>query len=157
SGQEVTAARLAAIHLAGQAVKGLLIARIRSRVIGVVLALVLVGGGLGAWQVFAHRASPANPSAAPPPADQTPAPRGAVPVGDGKVAQLEAPALIAGPMALIRGKVLGAAGHTVPFAAVTALVRRPFRPGEDGLRDEVVAQGQADEQASFRLRVPAHF
>jgi hypothetical protein len=51
--------------------------------------------------------------------------------------------------------VLDAAERAVPLATVTALVRRPFRPGEHGLRDEVVAQGKADEKGNFCLRVPA--
>src|SRR5262249_34330735 len=69
----------------------------------------------------------------------------------------EVPVQVAEPTVLIRGKVVDAAGRAVPFATVTALVRRPFQPGEHGLRDEVVARGQADEQANFRLHVPAHF
>src|SRR5262249_30202183 len=103
--------------------------------------------------VFAHRPDSTNPSPAPTLVDEAPA----VPVGGGKVAQPEVPAQIAGPTALVRGKVLDGTGRAVPFAAVTALVRRPFHPGEHGLRDEVVSQGKADEQGNFRLRVPAHF
>src|SRR5262249_28548946 len=79
-GQEVVAAtpavaNPAAIHLAGQAIKQMLVAQIRTRVIGVVLALTLPVGGLGIWQVLAHRADPANPSSFAPPANETPAPR----------------------------------------------------------------------------------
>src|SRR5262249_25887324 len=80
-----------------------------------------------------------------------------VPLGGGKIAQPEVPAQTDGPTTLVRGKVLDADGKPVPSATITALVRRPFRPGEHALRDEVVARGQADEQANFRLRVPAQF
>src|SRR5262249_1731903 len=124
-----------------------------SRALGILLALVLLGGSLGAWRMFAPRTDPANPGVITLPADEPPA----APVGGEKVAQPEVPAQTDGPTALVRGKVLDADGKPVPSATVTALVRRPFRPGEHGLRDEVVARGQADEQANFRLRVPAHF
>jgi hypothetical protein len=100
---------------------------------------------------------PANPGVITLPAKEATDTRDAAPVGGGKVAQPEAPAQTDEPMALVRGKVLDADGKPVPSAAVTALVRRPFRPGEHALRDEVVARGQSDEQANFRLRVPAHF
>src|SRR5262249_37024782 len=161
-GQEVVAATPAAANpvaakLAGLAIRGMFIAQIRRRIVGVVLALVLAGGGLGAWQVFAHRSDPADPGVITLPANEAPDTRDAAPVGSGKVAQPEAPAQADGPLALVPGKVLDGDTKPVPFAAVTALVRRPFRPGEHGLRDEVVARGQADEQANFRLRVPAHF
>src|SRR5262249_53371357 len=135
------------------AIKGMLIAKIRNRALGIVLALLLAGGGLGAWRGFAPRTDSANSSPVPTLGDEGPAVGG----GDGEGVQAKAPAPIAGPTALVRGKVLDAAGHAVPFAMVTALVRRPFQPGEHGLRDEVVARGQADEQGEFRLRVPADF
>src|SRR5262249_28735069 len=61
------------------------------------------------------------------------------------------------PVLPVAGRVLDADGKPLPFAAVTALVRRPFQPGEHGLRDEVLARGQTDEQGNFRLRVPADF
>jgi RNA polymerase sigma factor (sigma-70 family) len=152
-----TAANPVAAKLAGLAIRGMFLAQIRTRMIGFVLALVLAGGGLGAWQVFTHRAAPTNQSAASPPANEAPALPDAVPLGGRKAAQPEAPAQTDGATALIRGKVLDASGDAVPFAAVAALVRRPFRPGEQALRDEVVAQGKADEQGEFHLRVPAHF
>src|SRR5262249_28324975 len=151
------AANPVAAKLAGLAIRRIFLAQMRTRMIGVVLALVLVGGGLGAWRVFAHRPDPANPGVITLPADEVPDTRYAAPVVGGNIAQPEAPAPSDGPMALVRGKVLDGDGKPLPSAAVTALVRRPFRPGEHGLRDEVVARGQADEQGDFRLRVPAHF
>src|SRR5262249_2815178 len=103
-------------------IRAMLIAKIRSRAIGIVLALVLAGGGLGAWQVFAHRSDPANPGVITLPADDTPDTRDAAPVVGGKVAQPETAAPTDGPTALVRGKALDAEGKPVPFAAVTALV-----------------------------------
>jgi RNA polymerase sigma factor (sigma-70 family) len=155
SGRETTAASSAATHLAGLALKGMLVAQVRTRVIGVLIALVLAGGGLGAWQILAHKSDSANALADPPPANEAPVARDAAPVGDMEVAQPETAAPINGPTVLVRGNVLDAAGHALPSAEVTALIRRPFRPGEHGLRDEVVARGRADEQGSFRLLVPA--
>src|SRR5262249_9965331 len=160
-GQEVvagtsTAANPVAAELAGLAIRRMFLTQIRTRMIGVVLALVLAGGGLGAWQVLAHRAAPANPSTVAAPANETPVPREGASAVREKAAQPEVGPKVAEPIALARGKVLDAAGKPVPFATVTALVRRPFRPGEHGLRDEVVARGQADEQGAFRLRVPAY-
>lgn len=67
SGRETVAASPAATHLAGQAIKAMFVARVRGRVIGVLLALGLAGGGLGAWQVLAPRLDPASPAATPPP------------------------------------------------------------------------------------------
>src|SRR5262245_28105778 len=65
-GQEVVAgtsvaANPVAAKLAGLTIRGMFLTQIRTRIIGVVLALVLAGGGLGAWQVFAYRSEPANP------------------------------------------------------------------------------------------------
>jgi hypothetical protein len=156
-GQQSVPAISAASHLAGLAIKEMFVAQVRNRVIAVVLALMLAGGGLGSWQVLTRGRNPANTSAATPPANDAPAPGDAAPVAGGKAAEPEALAQADGPTALVHGKVLDAAGHTVPFATVTALVRRPFRPGEHGLRDEDVARGQADQRGAFRLRVPAHF
>src|SRR5262249_48367687 len=78
-----------------------------------------------------------------------PAPHAAAPVGR-KAAEPKAPAQVAEPTALICGKVLDAAGHPLPLAAVTALVRRPFRPGEQALRDE----GASD--STSRSGKPSH-
>ena len=50
SGQQAVAASPAAIQLAGQAIKESFVAHIRKRAISVVVALVLAGGGLGAWR-----------------------------------------------------------------------------------------------------------
>jgi RNA polymerase sigma factor (sigma-70 family) len=155
SGQKAAAVSPEAIYLAGQAIKEVVVAQIRKRVIGVVLALTLAVGGMGAWQIYAHRADPTSFSSAP--TYEAPAARDSAPPARGTVARPEAPVQGDESTALIRGKVLDAAGRMVPFAPVTALVRRPFRPGEHGLRDEVVARGQADEQGTFRLRVPADF
>jgi RNA polymerase sigma factor (sigma-70 family) len=157
-GQEAVAATGAAANpvaakLAGLTIRGMFLAKIRTRMMGVLLALVLAGSGLGAWRIGTFVPDTANSGIITLPADEAPA----VPVGGGKVVEREMPAQTAEPMALVRGKVLDAAGHAVPFAEVTALVRRPFRPGEQGLRDEVVTQGKADEQGMFRLHVPAQF
>src|SRR5262249_29157204 len=133
SGQEAAAASPEAIHLAGQAIKQMVVAQLRTRVIGVVLALTLAVGGLGAWQLFAHRADPASFSSVP--TNEAPATRDTAPTARGKVTNREVPVQVAEPTVLIRGKVVDAAGRAVPFATVTALVRRPFQPGEHGLRD----------------------
>jgi RNA polymerase sigma factor (sigma-70 family) len=57
----------------------------------------------------------------------------------------------------VTGVVRGAAGAPVPGAAVVVLARRPFGPGERGLRDEVLAEATADAAGRFRLRVPDDF
>src|SRR5262249_31144709 len=107
--------------------------KLRSVLGGLVL---LAGGAVGLTAVFISRPA-TDPTAEPPSVNQAPAPRVAAPV-DRKVARPEAPAQTDGPTALVCGKVLDAAGHALPFATVTALARRPFRPGEQALRDEVV-------------------
>src|SRR5262249_6575572 len=84
-GQQAVAANQEAIHLAGQAINQIFVAHIRKRAISVVLALVLAGSGLGAWQLFTRRTSQANPSAAPPPANEAPVARDTAPVGGRKV------------------------------------------------------------------------
>jgi len=49
------------------------------------------------------------------------------------------------------------AGRSVPGATVTALVRRPWAPGDRGLRDEVVARTVTGPDGRYRLDVPADF
>src|SRR5262249_55587302 len=155
AGVASTVANPVAAKLAGLAIRGMFLTQIRTRIIGVALALLLAGGGLGAWQALVYRAAPRDPAPGPAPADATPVSREDAPVVREKMAGPETLVPIDGPTTFIRGKVLDGVGHPLPFATVTALMRRPFRPGQHGLRDEVVAQGKADEQGTFRLRVPA--
>src|SRR5262249_2544602 len=72
SGQQAAAASQAATHLAGQVIRATLTAKIRSRAIGITLALALVGGGLGVWQVVTPRADPTNLGVMSPPMDEAP-------------------------------------------------------------------------------------
>ncbi|WP_227254541.1 sigma factor-like helix-turn-helix DNA-binding protein [Frigoriglobus tundricola] len=46
--------------------------------------------------------------------------------------------------AVLRGRVTDAAGRPVPRASVEALVRRPWLPGDRGLRDDTVARATTD-------------
>src|SRR5262249_22118146 len=62
-----------------------------------------------------------------------------------------------GVTAVLRGQVLDAEGRPVAHAEVTALARRPFRPGDYGLREDVLRAGRADKRGRFRLTVPADF
>jgi RNA polymerase sigma factor (sigma-70 family) len=157
SGQEAAAATSAATGLAKLAINGMLITQMRTRVVAIVLALILAGGGVGAWQAFAPKPDTGIPLSAPPSPDDALATRDGPPVARKKVAELDEPPKVAGPTVVVRGKVLDAAGRALPLATATALVRRPFRPGEQGLLDEVVARGQTDEEGVYRLRVPARF
>jgi hypothetical protein len=75
SGQEATVASPAAVRLAGQAIKGMFVAQVRNRALGVVLALVLAGGGLGAWQMLTRGTDLANRTSASSPANEPPTPR----------------------------------------------------------------------------------
>jgi RNA polymerase sigma factor (sigma-70 family) len=113
--------------------------------------LLLVGGTAGLTVALVARPAAEPVARGTPPSGQPRPPRPAVP----RAAPLLDDPLH--PMLPVAGRVLDAGGKPVPFAAVTALVRRSFRPGEHGLRDEVVAQGKADKQGAFCLRVPAHF
>src|SRR5262249_9855163 len=111
SGQQAVAASPEAVHPAGQALKQLIIAHVRQRATSFALALALAVGGLGAWQVFGHRAARANSVVTSPSANEAPATRDAATVAREKATDPEAASKIAGPVALVRGKVLDAAGH----------------------------------------------
>ena len=69
----------------------------------------------------------------------------------------EAPAEAAKPHTAIAGVVRGPKGEPIRDAAVVALARRPFGPGERGLRDEVIATATTDATGRFTLRVPDDF
>lgn len=58
------------------------------------------------------------------------------------------------PHTTIAGTVRGAAGEPVPNASVVALARRPFGPGERGMRDEVLATALSDSAGRFRFDLP---
>jgi RNA polymerase sigma factor (sigma-70 family) len=117
----------------------------RAKLWSALIALVLVvSGAAGLAMVLIGQ--PNEPNAPPALAVDHPAPTPVGVVDDPLRPQLP-----------VAGRVLDANGRPMPFAAVWALVRRPFRPGEQGLRDEIVAQGRADEHGEFRLDVPANF
>ncbi|QJW96883.1 sigma-70 family RNA polymerase sigma factor [Frigoriglobus tundricola] len=59
--------------------------------------------------------------------------------------------------AALTGRVTDAAGRPVPGASVSALVRRPWLPGDRGLRDDVVAQVTTGADGRYALAVPADF
>ncbi|QJW99445.1 sigma-70 family RNA polymerase sigma factor [Frigoriglobus tundricola] len=61
------------------------------------------------------------------------------------------------PTAALTGRVTDAAGRPVPGADVLALVRRPWLPGDRGLRDDVVARARTDAAGRYVLVVPADF
>ena len=48
-------------------------------------------------------------------------------------------------------------GKPVPGASVSALVRRPWAPGDRGLRDDVVAKVTTDADGRYAVVVPADF
>jgi hypothetical protein len=58
---------------------------------------------------------------------------------------------------VLSGRVLDAAGRPVPHADITAVARRPFRPGDHGLREDTLRVGRADADGRFRLSVSADF
>lgn len=57
----------------------------------------------------------------------------------------------------LRGRVTDATGRPVSGASVAALVRRPWAPGNRGLRDDVVAGGITDADGRYAIAVPADF
>lgn len=59
--------------------------------------------------------------------------------------------------ATVTGVVRGPDGAPVPGASVVALARKPFGPGERGLRDEMLATTTADSNGRFALDVPGDF
>lgn len=61
------------------------------------------------------------------------------------------------PSTAVAGVVRGPDGAPVAGATVTALARRPFGPGERGLRDEVLATVTTDRSGRFALAVPDDF
>src|SRR5262249_34009062 len=61
------------------------------------------------------------------------------------------------PTAALTGRVTDAQGKPVPGASVSALVRRPWAPGDRGLRDDVVAKVTTDADGRYAITVPADF
>jgi RNA polymerase sigma factor (sigma-70 family) len=57
----------------------------------------------------------------------------------------------------IMGQVFGENGLPIPYAAVTALVRRPWQATDRTLRDEVAARTSADATGRYRLSVGTDF
>jgi RNA polymerase sigma factor (sigma-70 family) len=57
----------------------------------------------------------------------------------------------------VSGVVRGADGRPVAGAEVVALARRPFAPGERGLRDEVLERSITDGDGRFTIRVADDF
>lgn len=57
----------------------------------------------------------------------------------------------------LTGTVRGPNGQPVAGAKVAVLARRPFGPGERGLRDELLATVAADAEGKFTLPVPDDF
>ncbi len=64
---------------------------------------------------------------------------------------------LVGTTAVLRGHVRDASGQPVPHARLVALAQRPYRPGEHGLRQDLLGQSETDSDGSFRLVVPADF
>jgi protocatechuate 3,4-dioxygenase beta subunit len=62
-----------------------------------------------------------------------------------------------GATAVLRGRVRDATGQPVPHARLAVLAQRPYRPGEHGLRQDLLVRGEADADGRFRLAVPADF
>jgi RNA polymerase sigma factor (sigma-70 family) len=150
TGQAAVGATSTAHALAVAALHRMIVEYVRP-LVRVAVVLLLVGGTAGLTVALVGRPA-AEPLAQETPSSSKPTPPR--PTGPKAAPALDDPLP---PMLPVAGRVLDAAGRAVPFAAVTALVRRPFRPGEHGLRDEVVARGHADEKGAFRLRVPADF
>jgi RNA polymerase sigma factor (sigma-70 family) len=57
----------------------------------------------------------------------------------------------------LSGRVLDAAGQPVPFANVTALVRRPWQPDNREIHDAVVARATTDAVGRYVVRLPRDF
>jgi RNA polymerase sigma factor (sigma-70 family) len=74
-------------------------------------------------------------------------------------AAAEAPAGVelVGATAVLRGCVRDASGQPVPHARLTVLAQRPYRPGEHGLRQDLLVRGAADADGHFRLVAPVDF
>jgi RNA polymerase sigma factor (sigma-70 family) len=64
---------------------------------------------------------------------------------------------VADSRAVVSGVVREPSGAPVSGAVVAAMARRPFGPGERGLRDEVLAVTTADPDGRFDLRLPNDF
>jgi hypothetical protein len=149
--QAAVGAKSAAHALAAAVLHSMTVGYMRPLVLVAGVLLLVAGGSAGLTVALVGRPAAEPLARETPPFRQSALPRPGLPKA--------APALDdpSHPVLPVTGRVLNAEGKPVPFAAVTALVRRPFRPGEQGLHDEVVARGQANEQGAFRLRVPAHF
>lgn len=61
------------------------------------------------------------------------------------------------PTTALTGRVTDTQGKPVPGASVSALVRRPWAPGDRGLRDDVVAKVITDVDGRYSVTVPADF
>jgi RNA polymerase sigma factor (sigma-70 family) len=64
---------------------------------------------------------------------------------------------LVGATAVLRGRVLDASKQPVPHARLAVLAQRPYSPGEHGLRQDLLVQGEADTDGHFQLVVPADF
>jgi RNA polymerase sigma factor (sigma-70 family) len=64
---------------------------------------------------------------------------------------------LVGATAILNGCVRDASGQLVPRARLAVLAHRPYRPGEHGLRQDLLVQGEADADGHFRLVAPADF
>jgi RNA polymerase sigma factor (sigma-70 family) len=73
------------------------------------------------------------------------------------VAVRPSPELTAEARPAVTGVVRGPDGEPVPGAAVVVTARRPYGPGERGLRDAVLATGTADAAGRFAVPVPDDF
>jgi RNA polymerase sigma factor (sigma-70 family) len=117
--------------------------------LALLLTVNLAATGVGIF--VATRSAEHPPSASTEQAPQEQPPQEAV--------ETTAPAGVelVGMTAVLNGRVVDASGHPVPFAQLAVLARRPYRPGEHGLRQDVLRQGEADADGNFRIVVPADF
>jgi RNA polymerase sigma factor (sigma-70 family) len=72
-------------------------------------------------------------------------------------AEMPAGVELLGATAVLRGCVQDASGQVVPHARLAVLAQRPYSPGEHGLRQDMLVQGEADIDGRFQLVVPADF
>src|SRR5262249_21340303 len=61
------------------------------------------------------------------------------------------------PHTPLAGVVRGPSGEPVAGATVAVLTRRPFGPGERGLRDDLLATATTDHAGKFAVAVPDDF
>ena len=120
----------------------------KGKLILALLCLNLAATSLGIWVTVRGAERTQSADAAPLASTQSPTPaEAAAPKG----------VELVGTTAVLNGRVQDASGRPVPHARIVVLARRPYRPGEHGLRQELLHQGEADADGRFRLRVPAEF